>query len=59
MLQVRTLRLPHQEQRHREHGETEEAHGVVADAHHGADEAVHDVVREEPREPLVEHHEAQ
>ena len=53
--EVRLLRLAHQEQRHGEDREAVEADGRVADAHHGADEAVHDVVRQEPGETLVEH----
>ena len=42
------------EQRHGENGERVEPGGVVRDRDHAADEAVDDVVREEPRKPLAE-----
>ena len=51
--EVRLLRLAHQQQRHREDGEGVEPGRVVADRDHAADEAVDDVVRQQPEEALV------
>ena len=53
--EVRLLRLAHEQQRHREDGDRVEAGGVVADRDHAADEPVDDVVRGQPREPLLPH----
>ena len=54
VLEVRLLRLPHQQQRNREHRECEQLDGFVRERHHAADEAVHEVVRQQPREALPE-----
>ena len=53
VLEVRLLRLAHQEERSGEDREREQADGVVRDRDDGADEAVDDVVRQEPGEPLA------
>ena len=55
MLQIRLLRLPHQHERDGEDAERKEAHRLVCERHHAADEAVDEVVREKPGEPLLEH----
>src|SRR5438067_13404202 len=54
VLEVRLLRLAHQEQRHREHCERKDLDRFICERHHAADEAVDDVVRKEPGEPLPE-----
>ena len=50
--EVRLLRLPHQQQRHREDAERVQVRRVVRDRDHAADEAVDEVVREQPGEAL-------
>jgi len=47
--------LRHQQKRYREDGEAVQADRLVADPHDRADEAIHDVVRQQPGEPLVEY----
>ena len=53
MREVGLLRLADQEQRDGEDGERVRADEQVAERHHAADEAVREVVREEPGEPLA------
>src|SRR4029077_3717517 len=54
VLEVRLLRLPHQQERHCEHGQREQLNRLVRKRHHAADEAVDEVVRQEPGEALPE-----
>ena len=54
VLQVRLLRLPHQQERDREDRQGEQVDRLIRERHHAADEAVHDVVRQQPRELLLE-----
>jgi hypothetical protein len=55
VLEVRLLRVAHQQQRHGEDREREQIDRLVRQRHHAADEAVHDVMRQQPGELLLEH----
>ena len=54
MPEVRLLGLPHQEQRHCEDRERPEMRRLVAEEDDAGDEAVDEVMRDEPGEPLLE-----